>query len=187
MRRQWWALVVVAAGVITLTAACGSESEADPTPAASSAAESEDLATASVQRELSVEMRDIAFEPLALTGAAGEVIEIRFQNAGAILHDFTIDEMDADVMEMMGGSGDGVPVAPKSQKGSGGGCAADQGGNLAALVLLGVLAGLAAFRIRKRGTGNLACGCGEFAETASTSLCSVAQAGLPVPRDFARG
>ena len=110
MRRQWWALVVVAAGVITLTAACGSESEADPTPAASSAAESEDLATASVQRELSVEMRDIAFEPLALTGAAGEVIEIRFQNAGAILHDFTIDEMDADVMEMMGGSGDGVEM-----------------------------------------------------------------------------
>ncbi|MCA9848515.1 MAG: multicopper oxidase domain-containing protein [Dehalococcoidia bacterium] len=110
MRRQWWALVVVAAGVITLTAACGSESEADPTPAASSAAESEDLATASVQRELSVEMRDIAFEPLALTGAAGEVIEIRFQNAGAILHDFTIDEMDADVMEMMGGSGVGVDM-----------------------------------------------------------------------------
>ena len=55
-------------------------------------------------------MRDIAFEPLALTGAAGEVIEIRFQNAGAILHDFTIDEMDADVMEMMGGSGVGVDM-----------------------------------------------------------------------------
>ncbi|GMU40586.1 MAG: hypothetical protein AMXMBFR23_14520 [Chloroflexota bacterium] len=110
MRKQWWAVVVVAAGVLALAVACGSESGSDPVSTAGGAAEEGDLATAPVQRELSVEMRDIAFEPLALTAGAGEVIEMRFHNAGAVLHDFTIDEMDADVMEMMAGSGAGVEM-----------------------------------------------------------------------------
>ena len=57
-----------------------------------------------------------------------------------------------ETVSATGGSGDGVPVAPKSQKGGGGGgCAADRGGNLAALGLLGVLAALAAFRVWRTG------------------------------------
>jgi uncharacterized cupredoxin-like copper-binding protein len=95
---------------MALTVACGGDSASDATPVASEEGGSGDLATMPVQRELGMEMRDIAFEPPALTGRAGEVIEMRFHNSGAILHDFTIDEMDAEVMEMMGGSGAGVDM-----------------------------------------------------------------------------
>lgn len=110
MRIQRWMIVTAMAALTAMVVACGGESTSDLTPASSDEAESSDLATATVDRELSVEMRDIAFEPAALTGQAGEVIEMRFQNRGGILHDFTIDQMDADVMEMMGGSGAGVDM-----------------------------------------------------------------------------
>ncbi len=114
MRMQRWVVVTAMAGLMAMAVACGGDSAGDATPTASEThsdeAESSDLATATVDREFSIEMRDIAFEPATLTGQAGEVIEMRFQNVGGILHDFTIDEMDADVMEMMGGSGAGVDM-----------------------------------------------------------------------------
>ncbi len=110
MRIQRWAAVTVGAGLIALAVACGSESPNDPSPVSADESGGNDLATMPVERELSVAMRDIAFEPAELTGPAGEVIEISFRNEGALLHDFTIDGMDADVMEMMSGSGAGVDM-----------------------------------------------------------------------------
>lgn len=110
MQIRRWLVVTAMTGLMATAVACGGDSASDATPTPSDEAESSDLATAPVDREISIEMRDIAFEPAALTGEAGEVIEMRFHNVGGILHDFTIDEMDADVTEMMGGSGAGVDM-----------------------------------------------------------------------------
>ena len=53
-----------------------------------------------------VEMTNFAFTPEVLEVGAGEVLEIAIQNVEAILHDFTIDEIDADVhVSYLGGTG----------------------------------------------------------------------------------
>jgi len=44
-----------------------------------------------------VEMTNFAFTPDILEVNAGEVLEVAIQNAERVLHDFTIDEIDADV------------------------------------------------------------------------------------------
>ena len=44
-----------------------------------------------------VEMTNFAFTPNTLEVGAGEVLEIAIQNVERVLHDFTIDEIDADV------------------------------------------------------------------------------------------
>ena len=44
-----------------------------------------------------VEMTNFAYAPEVLEVAAGDVLEIAIQNVEAVLHDFTIDEIDADV------------------------------------------------------------------------------------------
>ena len=44
-----------------------------------------------------VEMTSFAYAPEALEVTAGDVLEIAVQNVEAVLHDFTIDEIDADV------------------------------------------------------------------------------------------
>lgn len=44
-----------------------------------------------------VEMTSFAYAPEALGVTAGDVLEIAVQNVEAVLHDFTIDEIDADV------------------------------------------------------------------------------------------
>ena len=83
-------LVLAAVG-----AACGS-SDHEPS----------DLVDAQVGRRMTIEMRDIAFEPKRMAMPRGEVIELTARNNGAVVHDFTIDKMDADVMQMMSGGGD---------------------------------------------------------------------------------
>lgn len=118
MRSQRWVIVTAMAALMAMVVACGGDPASGATPTLSDEAESSDLATATVDREISIEMRDIAFEPAALTGQAGEVIEMRFENRGGILHDFTIDQMDADVMEMMGGSGAGVDMHMGADQGA---------------------------------------------------------------------
>jgi uncharacterized cupredoxin-like copper-binding protein len=45
----------------------------------------------------SLTMVDIDFEPDEFSFAAGDVVEFDVTNDGAMLHDFTIDEIDADV------------------------------------------------------------------------------------------
>ena len=44
-----------------------------------------------------VRMTNFAYAPEVLEVGAGEVLEIAIQNVEAVLHDFTIDEIDADV------------------------------------------------------------------------------------------
>ena len=53
-----------------------------------------------------VDMSQLAFTPDLLEVKAGEVVEIAIQNSEATLHDFTIDEVDADVhISYLGGTG----------------------------------------------------------------------------------
>ena len=53
-----------------------------------------------------VQMTNFAFTPAVLEVNAGEVLEIAIQNIEPLLHDFTIDEIDADVhISYLGGTG----------------------------------------------------------------------------------
>jgi uncharacterized cupredoxin-like copper-binding protein len=53
-----------------------------------------------------VEMTSFAFTPDTIEVSAGEVLEIAIQNADPLLHDFTIDKIDADVhISYLGGTG----------------------------------------------------------------------------------
>ncbi len=54
-----------------------------------------------------VEMTNFAFTPSVLEVNAGEVLEIAIQNIDPVLHDFTIDAIDADVhVSYLGGTGE---------------------------------------------------------------------------------
>ena len=60
-----------------------------------------------------VEMTNFAFTPDVLEVNAEDVIEIAIQNVDPLLHDFTIDEVDADVhISYLGGTGDHLHVGP---------------------------------------------------------------------------
>ena len=53
-----------------------------------------------------VEMANFAFTPKVLEVRAGDVLEIAIQNVEPLLHDFTIDEVTADVhISYLGGTG----------------------------------------------------------------------------------
>ena len=53
-----------------------------------------------------VQMTNFAFTPNVLEVNAGEVLEIAIQNVEPVLHDFTIDRIDADVhFSYLGGTG----------------------------------------------------------------------------------
>ena len=53
-----------------------------------------------------VDMSQLSFTPSVIEVKAGEVVEIAIQNSEATLHDFTIDEVDADVhISYLGGTG----------------------------------------------------------------------------------
>lgn len=98
MRRLTWLLLATAAvAVVALAAACGDDNNDE--------GDDGDLATLPVARGMTVEMRDLAFEPARMSVRAGDVVEMTFHNSGAQLHDFTIDQMDAEVMEMTPGGG----------------------------------------------------------------------------------
>jgi uncharacterized cupredoxin-like copper-binding protein len=61
-----------------------------------------------------VEMTSFAFEPDVLEANTGEVIEIAVQNAEPVLHDFTIDKIDADVhVSYLGGTGQHLHAEPE--------------------------------------------------------------------------
>ena len=58
-----------------------------------------------------VEMTNFAFTPAVLEVNAGEVLEIAIQNVEPVLHDFTIDKIDADVhVSYLGGTGEHAHV-----------------------------------------------------------------------------
>jgi len=53
-----------------------------------------------------VDMSLFSYAPNALEAEAGQVLEIAIQNSEAVLHDFTIDKIDADVhISYLGGTG----------------------------------------------------------------------------------
>ena len=61
-----------------------------------------------------VEMTNFAFTPAVLEVGVGEVLEIAIQNVEAVLHDFTIDEIDADVhISYLGGTGQHAHAEPE--------------------------------------------------------------------------
>ena len=61
-----------------------------------------------------VEMTSFAFTPDVLEVKAGDVLEIAIQNAEPLLHDFTIDKIDADVhVSYLGGTGQHVHTGPE--------------------------------------------------------------------------
>jgi uncharacterized cupredoxin-like copper-binding protein len=57
--------------------------------------------------EMSVMMRDIAFEPEVIEVKRGETVRLNFENGGALVHDFSVDSMPMGWMEMAGGMTDG--------------------------------------------------------------------------------
>lgn len=61
-----------------------------------------------------VEMTNFAFTPEVLEVGVGEVLEIAIQNVEAVLHDFTIDKIDADVhISYLGGTGQHAHAEPE--------------------------------------------------------------------------
>ena len=63
-----------------------------------------------------VEMTSFAFTPDVLEVKAGDVLEIAIQNAEPLLHDFTIDKIDADVhISYLGGTGQHLHTEPQRE------------------------------------------------------------------------
>lgn len=64
------------------------------------------LEVAAKDRLFLISMTNFAFTPDVLEAEAGEVIEIAVQNVESVLHDFTIDRIDADLhISYLGGTG----------------------------------------------------------------------------------
>jgi len=82
-------------GPLVFLAACsgGTESAADQEPAA---------------RSLPVTMQDIAFEPDSIVLQRGERVELQLANQGSMEHDFTVDDMPVDDVEVSGSSESGA-------------------------------------------------------------------------------
>ena len=77
----------------------GDEHDAEPEPNAY-------LEVAPKDALFLVEMTSFAFTPDVLEVNAGDVLEIAIQNVEPVLHDFTIDKIDADVhVSYLGGTG----------------------------------------------------------------------------------
>ncbi len=63
-----------------------------------------------------MDMSSFSFTPNALRVGVGEVVEIAIQNSEMVLHDFTIDEIDADVhISYLGGTGQHAHEEPARQ------------------------------------------------------------------------
>lgn len=110
-----WLFVIVAALALG-AAACGSDDEGDAetpvgTPVATEDTHEDDaddheeltLFDEAAVMTIPVEMQDIEFVPETITVSAGEVVEFMLDNTGALPHDFTIQEIDADHAYHQGG------------------------------------------------------------------------------------
>ena len=62
-------------------------------------------------RSVEVVMSDLAFDPVEITMARGERVELRLSNRGSMEHDFTVDEMPVDDISMTGGMEGGEHAA----------------------------------------------------------------------------
>ena len=64
-----------------------------------------------------VEMTNFAYTPQILEVNVGEVLEIAVQNIETVLHDFTIDQIDADVhVSYLGGTGEHAHAEAAAQE-----------------------------------------------------------------------
>ncbi len=122
LRRGTGLLVLLLAAGLVLTAACSSGGEATAADEPVVATEEHDdaeaheegdedanayLEVAPKEQLFLVQMTNFAFTPNVLEAEAGEVIEIAIQNVEAVLHDFTIDKIDADLhVSYLGGTGE---------------------------------------------------------------------------------
>ena len=89
----------------------GDEHDADTHDADASVEANAYLETAPMDALYLVEMTNFAFTPSVLEVNAGEVLEIAIQNAVPVVHDFTIDKIDADVhVSYLGGTGEHAHV-----------------------------------------------------------------------------
>lgn len=86
-------VVFVLATLMMVTVACGG-SDAAP-------------ATAEPSLDVTVTMRDIAFEPTVIEVERDTLVRLNFENSGALMHDFTIDSMPMRGMRMSGGTSAG--------------------------------------------------------------------------------
>jgi len=88
-------LVLILIPLLALAAACGDEGA------------SAGATDAQASQELSVMMRDIAFEPAVIEVERGTLVRLNFENSGILVHDFTIDSMPMWGMRMSGGVSNG--------------------------------------------------------------------------------
>ena len=92
-------IAIVMVALVVLIMACSGGATVDDDPNAYLEAAPKDVLYL-------VEMSSFAFEPSVLEVKTNEVLEIAIQNADSILHDFTIDRIDADVhVSYLGGTG----------------------------------------------------------------------------------
>lgn len=110
MLKRWMTLLSLAAVALLVLTACGGDDDDDaddsPTTAAvaTSPAGAEPTAASggATGEPITVTMQDtMKFDPATITVAAGAEVSIHLVNAGAIEHDFSLDE--ADVEESLDG------------------------------------------------------------------------------------
>ena len=109
--RRWFVSISVLAlaGGLLLGACGGGDDDANgqvDDDDGHAAAENSYLEAAAKDTLFLVEMTSFAFAPDVLEVTAGDVVEVAIQNVEPLLHDFTIDEVDADVhISFLGGTG----------------------------------------------------------------------------------
>ena len=85
--------------VLLIAAACGDDGPAAGDPVATAPVE-DPLAGVPAEASLPLVMLDISFDRDVLEVTAGQVVEIAFEHRGVLEHNFTIDEISADVSDI---------------------------------------------------------------------------------------
>ena len=120
MKRLRWMLTLGMVALALAFVACGGGNGDSPSATDGDADDAQDAdehdpaAEANAYLEVApkdalflVEMTSFAFAPDVLEVNAGDVLEIAIQNVEPVLHDFTIDKIDADVhVSFLGGTGE---------------------------------------------------------------------------------
>ncbi len=94
MRVRRW--IVLGLGALLVAAACGDDGPATGDPAVP---DRDTLAGAPAEASLPLLMRDVSFDADVLELTVGQVFEIAFENQGVLEHNFTIDELPADISD----------------------------------------------------------------------------------------
>jgi uncharacterized cupredoxin-like copper-binding protein len=81
---------------LVVSAACGSDTS-EPAAPATTPGPGTDLLGSPADRQVTLTLHDVRFEPDRIEVLAGEIVELDVQNAGALPHDFTIERIDVDL------------------------------------------------------------------------------------------